>query len=209
MLKILLLVALVAVLNSCAAVQSDVTRFHVLPPKGSGQTFTIRPVSSGNDLEFGAYAARVASHLQDYGWIQASSQAVDYVVLIEYMMGGSHESQGAVPIMGQTGGGTTFQTGSVSTYGRYGSTYGSFSGSSYSPATYGVVGSVPYSVRMHDRYLNIKVIDRVGRHVFEGRVVSTGTKADIAAVLPQMIDSLFTKFPGESGKTKRIEKPLR
>jgi hypothetical protein len=48
--------------------------------------------------------------------------------------------------------------------------------------------------------------DRDGRSVFEGRVVSTGRSAEIAAVLPQMIDSLFTNFPGESGKTKRVGK---
>lgn len=204
--KILSLVAFAAALTSCATVQSDVTRFHTLPPQGSGQTFTIRSASSSNALEFGTYASRVASHLQEYGWTQSGSGSADYTVLLDYQMGGSRERQGSVPIMGQTGGGTTYHSGSVNTYGNYGSTYGSYSGTSYTPATFGVVGSAPYSVTVHDRYLDMKIRDRGGRSVFEGRVVSTGRSADIAAVLPQMIDSLFTKFPGESGKTKRVEK---
>jgi hypothetical protein len=206
--KVLSLVIVAANLISCAAVQSDVTRFHTLPPKGSGQTFTIRSASSINPLEFGTYASRIASHFQTYGWTQSSSGVADYTVIVDYHMGESHQSQGSVPIMGQTGGGATFHAGSVNTYGSSGSTFGSFTGTSYAPATFGVVGSVPYRVTMHDRYLNMKISDQKGQSVFEGRVVSTGTNAEIAAVLPQMIDSLFTKFPGESGKTKRIEKAL-
>lgn len=207
--KILTLVTLASLLTSCATVQSDVTRFHTLPSHGSGQTFTIRPASSRNSLEFRTYSGRVASHLQKYGWTQSISGSADYTVLLDYQMGGSHEVHGSVPIMGQTGGGTTYHSGSVNTYGSYGSTYGSYSGTSYAPATFGVVGSAPYSVTVHDRYFDMKIRDRAGNSVFEGRVVSTGQSADIAAVLPQMIDSLFTKFPGDSGKTKRVEKAAR
>ena len=169
----------------------------------------VRPASSSNTLEFGMYASRVASHLQTYGWTHASSGSPDYTVLLDYQMGDSRERQGSIPIMGQTGGGTTYHSGSANSYGSYGSTRGTYSGTSYTPATYGVVGSSPYSFTVHDRYLDMKIRDRGGRSVFEGRVVSTGESAEIAEVLPQMIDSLFTKFPGESGKTKRMEKVIR
>jgi Domain of unknown function (DUF4136) len=205
-LKYLAAGATAVALSSCASVQSDVTRFHTLPPQGNGQTFTIRAASSSGGIEFGTYSARVASHLQNYGWTQASTGGADYTVMLDYRMGGSSERHGSMPITGQTGGGTTYHSGSVNSYGSYGSASGSYSGTSYTPATFGVVGSVPYSVTVHDRYLNMRISDRAGRSVFEGRVVSTGQSADIAAVLPQMIDSLFTKFPGESGKTKRVEK---
>lgn len=205
-LKYLFVSVAAVALSSCASVQSDVTRFHTLPPQGSGQTFTIKAASSSGGIEFESYLARVSSHLQNYGWAQSSSGDADYSVILDYRMGGSSERHGSVPIMGQTGGGTTYHRGSVNTYGSYGSTYGSYSGTSYTPATFGVVGSAPYSITVHDRYLNMRISDRAGRSVFEGRVVSTGQSADIAAVLPQMIDSLFTNFPGESGKTKRVEK---
>ncbi len=204
--KILSIPLLAIALSSCTSVQSNVTRFHTLPPQGSSQTFEIRSASSVSGIEFGTYASRVASHLQTYGWTQAGTGNADYTVLLDYQMGGSHERQGSTPITGQTGGGTTYHSGSVNSYGNYGSTSGAYSGTSYTPATYGVVGSVPYSVTVHDRYLDMKIRDRGERSVFEGRVSSTGRSSDIAAVLPQMIDSLFTNFPGESGKTKMIEK---
>lgn len=207
--KILSLMGFVATLVSCGTVQSDVTRFHTLPPRGSGQTFVIRSATSRNALEFEVYASRVASHLKEYGWMQIGPGSADFNVFMAYKMGGSHERHGSVPIVGQTGGGTTYHSGSVNTYGSSGSAYGSYSGSSYTPATFGVVGSATYSETVYDRYLDIKIRDRAGRAVFEGRVVSTGSNSEIAAVLPQMIDSLFTGFPGESGKTKRIEKNLQ
>jgi hypothetical protein len=209
-LKYLTLFIAIAGLSSCGSVvQRDVTRFHTLPPQGNGQSFTIRAAPSRGGIEFATYSARVATHLQNYGWTQAGSGGADYTVLLDYRMGGRSERHGSVPIMGQTGGGTTYHSGSVNTYGSYGSSYGSFSGSSYTPATFGVVGAAPYSVTYHDRYLDLKVTDRRGCSVFEGRVLSSGQSVDIAAVLPEMIDSLFTKFPGESGKTKRIEKESR
>ena len=85
---------------------------------------------------------------------------------------------------------------------------GSYSGTSYTTPTYGVVGAAPFSVTHHDRHLEIEIRDQKGKSVFEGRANSTGTVSDIAGVLPQMIDSMFTEFPGESGKTERIEKKL-
>lgn len=203
--NLLLSAAIVVLLSNCSTVQSDVTRFHTLPPRGSGETFTVQSASSRSALEFGAYATRIASHLQAYGWSQAPLESANYIVLVDYKIGGSHERHGSLPIMGQTGGGTTYHSGSVNTYGSYGSSYGTFSGTSYTPATYGVVGAIPYSITLHNRYLKMEIRDRDGRAVFEGRVASTGPTGEIAAVLPEMIDALFSKFPGESGETKRIE----
>lgn len=201
----LLLLPVFASLTSCVSVQSDVTRFHTLPPKGAGQTFSIHSPSRTSGIEFSSYAAQVASRLQDYGWTPAVGGRSDYTVYFDYQMGRSHQRLGAVPVMGPVGGGTVVYTGPVHGCGRDGAFYGT----AYIPPTYGVVGSVPYSITEHDRYLDMKIRDRAGRSVFEGRVISTGPSPEIAAVLPQMIDSLFTGFPGESGKTKRIGKAAR
>jgi hypothetical protein len=205
-LKKLMFGAFFLALNSCATIGSNVTRFHALPPRGDGQTFVVQPFHAVGNLEFATYAERVASHLQSYGWIQATSKAADYRVILSYQMGKSHERHGVVPLIGQTGGGTTYHSGSVNTYGNYGSSYGSFSGTSFTPATFGVVGSMPYNFTEYDRFLFLKIQEWGGSEVFDGRVTSTGSSMDLASVLPQMIDSLFTRFPGESGKTKYIEK---
>ena len=203
-LKLLLLLAFAA-LTSCASVQSDVTRFHTLPPHGNGQTFSIRSPSGTSGIEFSTYASRVASHLQDYGWVQGPTGRSDYTVYFDYQMGRSHQRLGAVPVMGPVGGGAVVYTGVAHRHGHDRAYYET----AYVPPTYGVVGSVPYSITEHDRYFDMKIRNRAGRSVFEGRAISTGQSAEIAAVLPQMIDSLFTGFPGESGKTRRIGKSLR
>jgi hypothetical protein len=121
-------------------------------------------------------------------------------------MGGSREQTGSLPLYGQTGGGTTYHSGSFSSYGSSGYNSGSFGGTSYKPATFGVVGAMPYSHTVHDRYMLMTIRSRSGTNVFEGKVNSSGSSSEIAAVLPEMIDSLFTGFPGQSGKTKRVSK---
>jgi hypothetical protein len=207
-----LLLALSLLLVSCAAtVESKVTRFHRLPAKGSGQTFKIQSTTAVSGIEFSSYAGRVAAHFQNYGWVPSTASArSDYTVHFSYGITRGRLVQGVVPIIGQTGGGTTFHTGVVSTYGHgHRPGYGSFAATSYTAPTYGVVGTAPYSETVYDRYLDMNVRDRSGQSVFEGRAISTGTSAEIAEVLPAMIDSLFTGFPGESGKTKRVEKASR
>ncbi len=56
----------------------------------------------------------------------------------------------------------------------------------------------------HDRFLVMVILDKNNNTVFEGRVRSAGSRSDIAAVMPQMIDSLFASFPGKSGKSTRM-----
>jgi hypothetical protein len=193
-------------LASCSTVESNVTRFHTLPPKGTGQSFVIRSESGQSSIEFSQYSQQISKHLQAYGWTPASSNSADYIVVLAYQMGGSRERSGSLPLYGQTGGGTTYHSGSFNSYGSGGYSSGTFGGTSYTPATFGVVGAAPYSYTVHDRYMVMTIRDRAGTNVFEGKVNSSGSSAEIAAVLPEMIDSLFTGFPGVSGKTKKISK---
>lgn len=207
-LRLLLFVTTFAI-SACSTVESHVTRFHTLPAVGSGQTFAISPPAGASGIEFSAYSAQISARLTEYGWKLSPSGTPDYLVSISYRMGGSHQETGSVPIMGQTGGGTTYHSGSVSSYGSGGYSSGSFSGTSYQPATFGVVGAIPVNHTMHDRFMTLNITDRAGKSIFEGRVNSSGTSSDIAAVMPEMIDSLFTGFPGTSGKTKNVNKIKR
>jgi hypothetical protein len=68
---------------------------------------------------------------------------------------------------------------------------------------------MPVSAIHHDRFMTLKISDRSKNTVFEGRVTSSGTSSDIAAVLPAVIDSMFTGFPGQSGKFKRVENAIQ
>ncbi len=206
LLRLVTIAACTVAFTSCSTVESNVTRFHTLPAKGSGQSFTVRATAGQSSLEFSQYSQRITKHLQAYGWTPAIGGSSDYTVLLSYQMGGSREQMGSLPLYGQTGGGTTYHSGTYSSYGGTGYRSGSFGGTSYTPATFGVVGSMPYSHTVHDRYMLMTIRDRSGTNVFEGKVNSSGSSSEIAAVLPEMIDSLFTGFPGQSGKTKRVRK---
>lgn len=207
-LRFLLLISIFAI-SACSTVKSHVTRFHTLPAFGSGQTFSIYTPTGSTGIEFSSYSTQISARLMEYGWKPSASGAPDYLVSITYRMGGSHQENSSVPIMGQTGGGTTYHSGSVSSYGSTGYSSGTFSGTSYRPATFGIIGAIPVSHTMHDRFMTLNITDRSGKSIFEGRVNSSGTSSDIAAVMPEMIDSLFTGFPGTSGKTKMISKIKR
>jgi hypothetical protein len=198
--RLLALVCLI-LLPGCAIVETKVTRFHRLPPHGSGETFVIQEPKGASPLELGIYDAKIAAELQKYGWRQGEARSAQYVVTYDYSVGPPQTFTGALPVMGQTGGGTTYHSGTVSAYGSGGSAYGSYSGTSYTPATYGVVGTVPFSQTGYDRFFNITAKDRSGRDAFQMRCVSLGTLNEISRVLPHMIDSAFSEFPGTSGRT--------
>jgi len=197
------------ILIGCAHVVSHVTSFHDLTSDGASHTYKFLPMEGQEgSLEYDAYAKRIIIKLDAYNYVlEKEDIAPEYFVIFNYGIGDGGTVTGSLPIYGQTGGGTSFTSGTVS------STYGgfaSYSGSTYSMPTYGQVGSIPYSVRQHDRILNLKIVsykesqDGNVKVVYEGRVKSSGSSEEIAVVLPSMIEALFKEFPGNSGKTKTI-----
>jgi hypothetical protein len=151
--------------------------------------------------------------LNAYGWQQQSNQGAepDMLVYFGYGIDDGQTVSGSMPLYGQTGGGTSYSYGHVNT--SYG-TSASYSGTTYTAPTYGVVGSIPYSTRIYNRSLWLEILDAKTStasspvKVFEGRVQSSGGSSDIAAVLPTMIEALFKNFPGPSGKTETINLPM-
>lgn len=198
------LVALVLLsLCSCVSVESKVKRFHNLPPKGAGQTFAIAAGRQHSSLQASVYAAQIAAALTKYGWRQVTSGKPDYKVGFGYDVLDSAQRQGVHEIYGMTSsGGTTSYQGTVHAYG----SSGTYSGTSYTPATYGVVGAVPYTYTVYLRYLVVLIRGKDGGTVFDGEVESVGPNPTIEAVLPQMISSLFTRFPGKSGEVFQVSK---
>jgi hypothetical protein len=209
----IILFAIQLILIGCAHVVSHVTSFHELPSNGLGQTYKFLPLEGQEgSLEYEAYAKRISKKLEVYGYIlKTEGIDPDYFVVFNYGIGDGGTITGSLPIYGQTGGGTSYTSGTVST--NYGG-YGSYSGTTYSMPTFGQVGSIPYSIRQHDRVLNLKVIsykeakDGKAKVLYEGRVQSSGSSGEIAVVLPSMIEALFRDFPGNSGKTKIITTEL-
>lgn len=205
----LVIIVSALIFSGCATnVHSNVVRFHMLPPIGEQRSFVIVPSKEQDgSIEFATYANQIALKFIEYGWRAADIIDSDYAVFLSYGIGDGQTVSSSVPIFGQTGGGTSYTTGTVrSNSGGY-STY---SGTTTAPPTFGQTGSIPITSTQYSRNLVMTILDaRSLEHdkpkvVFEGRVKSRGSSGEISVIMPNMIEALFKKFPGESGKAEGI-----
>ncbi len=212
-----ILYAALSVLLLAGCVRSDVARFHNLPKLGGGKTIVILPSDPAKKggIEFRTYAQIVAGYFEKNGYVvlPPSNPNADFAAFFDYSIGAGKTGVGSTPIIGQTGGGTTYQSGTItrSSYGGgYTSYSGTYSGYSYTAPTYGVVGSQTYSYTTYGRMVRLDILDAKKStkdnpvKVFEGTVKSRGSSGQITVVMPAMIEALFKNFPGESGKSERV-----
>jgi Domain of unknown function (DUF4136) len=160
-------------------------------------------------LEWQQYANEVSAKLVEKGLRPAAAPLdADYAMRIYYAIDNGQTTTSAMPMYGQTGGGTTSMT-----TGMIGST--PYSGTTYRPPTYGVTGYVPVSSTTYGRAVVIRLIDvkqSIGANivtVYEGRAVSAGSNGNINVVMPAMIDAVFADWPGKSGATRTATTPVR
>lgn len=189
--------------TSCKSVRSYVTPYHVLSNEVGSYEYKFANTKNKPKLEFERIKSLVATRLTEFGWNESFNEDAQYVISIDYGMGGSHVRSGSTPIIGQTSGGSTYHSGTVS--GSYGTS--SYSGTSYTAPTYGVVGSSSYSVKVNERFLLLNIQNEAGESVYECRVKSEGSSSEINLVIDEMIDSVFKNFPGVSGKTYKVTVP--
>ena len=197
-------------LSGCAvSVRTDVVRFYDPQVLKTGKSFIILPYNKQKgSLEFKKYASLISNHLKAAGYRKARNEKqADYAVFVDYGIDDGRTVVGSSPIIGQTGGGTTRHSGTVS---NSGGGSGSYSGTSTSYGSYGVVGSQTYSFIVYARFLTLEMIDSQKSSaenivkVFEGRVKSTGVSNSFAAVGGCLIRSLFQGFPGKNGVSEKI-----
>ena len=67
-----------------------------------------------------------------------------------------------------------------------------------------------YLVTVYRKKLELDIDARgaTGKRLYEGTVQSDGGSDSLGAVMPYLIRSLFTDFPGNNGVTKRIDVPI-
>ena len=196
-------------MTACSVLESNVTSFHTFPPKSaiSGTILIVPGKGISPSLEFQSYAARIYSELAKSGLTAAATPTTaNFVGVFTYGIDSGRDYVYSTPIFGQTGGGTTFHSGSV--YGTGGSA--SYTGSSYTPAAFGITGSRTDFDVLFTRVAELSISRRSDSNlVWQGRNLSSGSSGEIARVLPTMIQALLKDFPGQSGKTRFIELPLQ
>jgi hypothetical protein len=197
----LILILVLFGLTGCA-VQTSSTIFHG-PEHINRGTVAVRPIdkSQESSLEFKAVSAYLTKKLTQNGFTAGSGgDKPMYVAFITYGIDNGNVSISSVPLYGQTGGGTSYSSGSVSSYGRT----ANFSGTTTTMPTYGIVGAMPISSTVFKRTVNIDVWrnDEKLTKVYEMKGISSGSCGNINAILFNIIDGIFSNFPGENGKAK-------
>ncbi len=200
-------------LAGCAATpfRADVSRFQQLPP-AQGQSFAVQAAdpNDAGGIEFGQYASLVTSRMQALGYVPATpGSKADLNVLFDYGVDKGKERQIAVrdpfydPFWGyggyyrpfpiQTRHGVRFISGYYDPFlfGGYGSGFGrGYDVDSYTVYTSGID-------------LKIKRASD-GQNLFEGKAEAKSRSNKLAYLVPNLVEAMFTGFPGNSGETVRI-----
>ena len=209
--KLLTLAAPAALLalSACATgLPTQVSRFQAMPAP-AGQTFVIQPADPQDrgGLEFAQYAELVRRHLIAQGYQDAASPAAaTFVVTLDYGVDRGREKIVTYPGSGFGG----------SFYRPYYSRFGYF-GRGYHPFYYGwhdPFWSSPFDypeVRSYTQYTSFLDMDikrtADGQALFEGTAQARSRTNELPVLVPNLVEAMFTNFPGRSGETVKITVP--
>lgn len=193
--------------------RADVSRFQSQLPAPAGQTFAVvaeDPALAGG-LEFSQYADYVAKGLESQGYVEASSpESATLLVRFDYGVDKGRERVSADPF--NYGYRDPFFS---SWYSYRPVVYRTRTGATriaYAPVRHWGYGfHDPFFGRGVDSYtvytsgIELK-IDRAadGQRLFEGKAQALSTSNRLQYLVPNLIEAMFTDFPGNSGETVRI-----
>ena len=207
--KLLTLAAPAALLalSACATgLPTQVSRFQAMPAP-QGQSFVIQPSDPHDEggLEFARYADVARQHLIAQGFAEApSAREATLVVTLDYGV-----DNGQTRVVSTPGLGYGFHRPYYSRFGFYGHRrspfyYGWYDPFWDSPFNYPEVRS--YTVFTSYVDMDIKRTAD-GQSVFEGTAKARSGTDQLQVLVPNLIEALFTGFPGNSGETVRITVP--
>ena len=219
-------------LSACATgLRTEVSRFQAMPAP-EGQSFFIVPANQADagGLEFSRYAGQVAQAMQAQGYAQAPSlQAATMVVRLDYGVDEGEQQVERDPFA-RGYGYDPFWSG----YGPYRgiSPYGGFYGRPYysrygyrgarspfyygwgNPYSYGGYGGMgdPYQqmrvYTVYESFLDLDIRRKADNAaLFEGHAKARSADDNMGVLVPNLIEAMFTGFPGRSGETVRITVP--
>ena len=198
---------LLAGLAACATpFKADVSRFQSQLPAPAGQTFAVvadDPKLAGG-LEFALYADEVEEEMTRLGYTESTPEAANLLVRFDY---GVDEGRERVRSTG---------------VGRYDPFYSPWYGYSSRPFYRSRLGyGRPWGFGYYDPFfsrgpditsytvytsgIDLK-IDRAadGERLFEGKAEAISTSNRLQYLVPNLVEAMFTDFPGNSGETVRI-----
>ena len=202
--RLVLPLALVVGVSACATpFKADVSRFAVPLPAPQGQTFAVVPEDPelAGGLEFSLYADMVAKEMESLGYARASSpETANMLVRFDYGVDGGRERIRTDPGVGG-GFGNPF-------FGPFGGGFGGFGfnrGWGFGFNDPWLAGPNVRSYTIFTSGIDLK-IDRTadGQRLFEGKAEAVSRSNRLPNLVPNLVDAIFTDFPGNSGETLRI-----
>jgi len=208
-----LFVPLLLGLAACATpFNANVKRFNSQMPVPAGQTFAVvadDPDDAGG-IEFAQYADLVAAQMSRLGYVRSDPAHAAMLVRFAYGVDQGRDRIRATPGLRDPFWSPWYGPG----FG-YGFGYGGFGRRGFS--RFGGWGYGWYDPFFFDSGTDIDVvtvytseaslkIDRQadGRRLFEGRAQAASRSDRLGYLVPNLVEALFTDFPGNSGETVRI-----
>lgn len=211
--------ALLLALSACATgFPAQVSRFQAMPAP-QGQSFAIQagdPEDRGG-LEFSRYADLVRRHMIAHGYSEAASpQQATLLVELSYGV-----DQGRTEVVRYPGSySRSFgYFGGWGSYGRYRPLYPRYRLGRrsafyygwddpfwYSPFGFGYNDIDTYTTYTSFLDMDIKRVSD-GQAVFEGTAKARSRSDDLQVLVPNLVEAMFTGFPGNSGEQVRITVP--
>jgi hypothetical protein len=196
----LLLAMLLSGCVSTNIVRSEVTAFHEAGPDFGDMTFTFRrDARQDNDLEYRNYENLVRGALQQLGFTESAGGKLQ--VGIRYQVD-ARDMRVVEPVVVDSWYGPG--------YGRYRYPYG-FYGPYADPFWFGPPLVVPVERRYvgYNRMLEVTIARAAdGKNLFQVIVHSQGQNPSLPSVMPAMVRSAFTDFPGPSGVPRVLDVKL-
>ena len=214
--KILIPTSVLIAATGCAqSFKAQVNRFQAMPAP-QGQSFFITSVDPkrADGLEFSQYAGLVSQKLQALGYQAAgNADTANLRVTLDYGVDGGKERIRTVP-------GSSFGGG----FGHF-DRWGRFYGAGWSPwySGFSGYGRRGFIYGWHDAFLHGNRYDEIesytvyassvtmniagtatGQRVFEGSAKAVSRDDNLTHLVPNLIEAMFTGFPGSSGETIKI-----
>lgn len=200
-------------LSGCASI------FHVnvdsIGNAKENKTYILLPGNKdtkADDLQFKEYTIYINRALQTKGFVPAENfQTANVAIFLGYGIGNPKERQYtySLPIWGQTGVSSSYTTGTVSSYGGY----GSYSGTTTYTPTYGVTGSTTHlgSYTTYFRFMLLYAVDldeyknsKKEVQLWKTTVTSSGSSGDLRRVFPILVAASKDYIATNTGKKVKV-----
>lgn len=207
-------VAALGVSGCATGLPTNVTRYSTAIPQG--QSFYVVPAQGMQPgLEFNNFASLVSQQMIARGYQQApTTAAADMLVKVGYGVDHGTQHVSVDPFYGDP-----FYGGYGGFYGRpYWSRFG-YRGYYRSPFYWGwndpfFYGGGPYGgareYTVYQSQLDLDIVRRLDNApLFDGSARARSQTDELGTLVPNLIEAMFTNFPGENGRTVKITVPGR